>query len=240
MFPALQRAGYRRVELLAAFFAPEVRERTRALIKQHRLEVPIVYNGGVMHEPEGARKTIQATLDLAEVVKPLGVEAISFNPNSKRERKTDEELAVQAKALDELGARLRERKLRLLVHEHAPELRENAREWRYQLQHTDPKNVGICLDVDWVKRGGQDVMTILKECGPRLGSLHVRTMRNGVWQEEFTDGDVDHREVAAYLRNTGFQGVISVELAWEKDTPITRSLEESLRRSREYAEKVFL
>jgi len=30
-----------------------------------------------------------------------------------------------------------------------------------------------------------------------------------------------------------------VELAWEPDTRITRSLEESLRRSREYAQKVF-
>jgi sugar phosphate isomerase/epimerase len=228
------------MELLSSFFAPEVRDRTRALIKKHKFEIPIVYNGGVMHEPEGARKTIQATLDVAEIVKPLGTEAISFNANPKRERKTDEELAVQAKSLDELGVRLRERKLRLLVHEHAPELRESAREWRYQLQHTGPKNMGVCLDVDWVKRGGQDVMTILKECGPRLGSLHVRTMHNGVWTEEFSDGDIDHREVAAYLKKTGFQGVISVELAWEKDTQFTRSLEENLRRSREYAEKVFL
>ena len=98
----------------------------------------------------------------------------------------------------------------------------------------------FCLDVDWVKRGGQDPMTLLKECAPRLGSLHLRSARNGVWMEEFGDGDVDYREVAAYLRQTGFTGDLYVELAYEKATAITRSLEENLKRSREYAEKLFL
>jgi hypothetical protein len=45
--------------------------------------------------------------------------------------------------------------------------------------------------------------------------------------------------VAQYLSSTGFTGYLSVELAWDKETPITRPLEESLRRSREYAEKIF-
>src|SRR5574340_606118 len=238
MFPALVRAGYKRVELMANFFAPELRDRTRALLKQHKLDLPIVYIGGPMHEPEGAAKTTQAALDLAELVQPLGARALAINPAAKRARKTDDELRVQAEALDQLGARLRQRKMGLYLHQHAPEMQEDAREWRYDLAHTDPKNLALCLDVDWIKRGGQDVMTLVKEAAPRLGSLHLRSMRGGVWTEEFGDGDIDYREVAAFLKKTGFTGVASVELAYEKGTAITRSLEEDLRRSREYAEKV--
>lgn len=238
MFPALARAGYKRVELMAPFFAPEVRERTRALLKQHRLELAVAYLGGPMHEAEAGKKTIAAALDLAEIAHPMGARAISFNCNPKKQGKSDAELAVQAKNLDELGARLRARKMALYLHQHAPEMQQGAREWRYDLRHTSPKNLSLCLDIDWIKRGGQDVMTLLKEAGPRLGSLHLRSMRDGVWQEDFADGDVDYREVAAYLKKIGFRGIASVELAYEKATKVTRSLEENLRRSREYAERV--
>jgi inosose dehydratase len=238
--PAVARAGYSRVEMTSAFWTPEVRDKTRALLKQHRLEMPIIYNGGPMHTPEGAAKTIAETLAYADVARAAGARAVSFNANPKKERKTDEELAVQAGALDELGGKLRARKMDLLIHQHAPELQENAREWRWQFRHTDPKLVKICLDIDWVKRAGQDVMTLLRESAPRLAALHLRSARNGVWMEELADGDVDYREVAAYLRETGFAGWVTVELAYEKATVVTRPLEENLRRSREYAERIFL
>ena len=238
-FAAVARAGYTRVDLTSPFWAPEVREKTRALLKQYHLEAPVVYNGGPMHEPAAAEKTIADTLAVAEVAKAAGARALTFNPSPLKVRKTDEQLAVQAKFLDRLGAGLRERKLDLMIHQHAPEMAENAREWRHELANTDPKLVKFCLDVDWVKRGGQDPMTLLRECAPRLRSLHLRTMRQGVWQEEFAAGDVDYSQVAAYLREIGFQGWLVVELAYEKETRITRTLEENLRRSREYAGKLF-
>jgi inosose dehydratase len=192
-----------------------------------------------MHEPALAEKTIAGTLALAEVAKAAGARALTFNPAPLKQPKTEEQLAVQAKFLDRLGAALRQRKIDLMIHQHAPEMADNARDWRHQLRNTDPKLVKFCLDVDWVKRGGQDVMTLLKECGSRLRSLHLRSMRQGVWMEEFGPGDVDYSQVAAYLREIGFQGWLVVELAYEKDTRITRTLEENLRRSREYAEKLF-
>lgn len=238
--PAVSRAGYRRVEMTSAFWTPEVRDRTSALLKQYKLETPIVYNGGVMHTAEGAEKTIAGTLAIAEVARAAGARAVSFNASPTKERKTDEQLAVQARALEELGGKLRARKMDLLIHQHAPELQEDAREWRYQFRHSDPKLVKICLDIDWIKRAGQDVMTLLREAAPRLAAVHLRSARDGVWMEELGDGDVDYRQVAAYLREIGFAGWLTVELAYEAKTVITRSLEENLKRSREYAEKVFL
>jgi inosose dehydratase len=238
--PAIARAGYKRVELDRSFLGPEAGPRTRALLRQCGLELPVVYNGGPMHEPAAAEVTVAETLRVAGLGRAAGAKAVNCNPAPIRERKTDAQLETQAKYLNELGERLRDRGMTLLVHQHAPEMRENAREWRHELRNTDPKLVSFCLDLDWVKRGGQDPMELLQEAGPRVASLHLRSARQGVWMEEFADGDIDYRAVAAYLKRTRYRGWMFVELAYEKKTEITRPLEEDLRRSREFAEKIFL
>ena len=190
--------------------------------------------------PPAAEQTIAKTLALAEVVKPLGAPAINFNPNPLQEPKSDAATRrIRRRRSTGSGEQLKQRGLRLTLHQHAPEMRDNAREWRYALRHTDPDLVWFCVDVDWIKRGGQDPMTLLPEAGKRIASIHLRSARAGVWMEEFGDGDIDYRPVAAYLKEIGYQGPLLVELAYEKATSPTRPLEEDLRRSRIYAEKIF-
>jgi sugar phosphate isomerase/epimerase len=58
--------------------------------------------------------------------------------------------------------------------------------------------------------------------------------------EECSEGEIDYREVARYLRGIGYQGYLVVELAYEKQTRVTRPVAENLRRSRAYAARVFL
>ncbi|MCL5745745.1 MAG: sugar phosphate isomerase/epimerase, partial [Acidobacteria bacterium] len=233
------RAGYRRVELTNGFFEGEMAERTRAALRANKLELFSMYFGGPMHEPDAAQQTIAKVLTLADVAKSMGAHMVNVNPAPTKERKTDAQLANQARTLNEIGKRLKPKNMKLVVHQHAPELREDAREWRYELRNTDPDLVGFCVDVDWLKRGGQDPMTLLKEAGKRIGSLHLRSARNGVWSEDLGDGDIDYRQVAAWLKEVGFQGYLIVELAYEKQTRPTRSVEEDMRRSRLYVEKVF-
>ena len=69
--------------------------------------------------------------------------------------------------------------------------------------------------------------------------LHLRNSKQGVWTEDFGPGDIDYQKVADYLRDISFNGYLVVELAYEKDTQITRSLDEDLRLSRLYTEKIF-
>jgi len=241
IFDGFAQAGYRNIELTSNFFTPELGSRTQELLARYGMKLPIVYNGGPMHEAEGARKTIDATVSLADRMKPLGVRAIVVNPDPKpkRERKTDAELEQQAATVRELAKELRRRGFQLLLHQHAPEMAEEAREWRHLLRHTTAKELGVCLDVHWVLRGGQDVMTLLRESGPRIGDVHLRNSHNAVWTEEFGDGDIDYRALAKYLREIGYRGYLTVELAWEANTKLTRPLVESLKRSRLYAEEVF-
>lgn len=241
VFAGTAAAGYRALELTPHFFQPAVAARTAALLEKHRLAVPVVYNDGVMYSQARAEQTISETVELAEKARRFGLTAVNFNASPKRGqgRKTDQELAFQALAIDRLADELHKRGMRLFIHQRALEMAEEAREWRHILIHTDHDLVEFCLDIHWLYRGGQNVMTLLGECGRRLADLHLRNSQNGIWLEQFRDGDVDYHTVAAYLRRTGFRGYLTVELAYEKKTTVTRPLVDNLRLSREYTEKVF-
>jgi sugar phosphate isomerase/epimerase len=116
---------------------------------------------------------------------------------------------------------------------------ENAREWRYNLEHTDPQFVSVCLDLDWVHQGGQDPLTLLREAGSRVHELHLRNSNQKLWLEALGDGDINYRQVAGYLEQAGLRPLLTVELAYRKETVVIRSLEDDLRLSRIYAERVF-
>ncbi len=161
------------------------------------------------------------------------------NPDPAGREKTDEELAAQARALNLLGERLRDLGLFLAVHTHDPEMRSGAREWYHMLRNTSPEAVFFCLDLHWVLRGGQDPYKLLEDAGSRLVDLHLRNSKDGVWTESLSDGDIDYRKVAEILRRAGYKGLYTIELAYEEGTRPGRSVEENLRRSREYAASVF-
>ena len=237
----VQAAGYRAVELTSGYFTPEKTAESLALLDKHGLALPIAYIGGPMHDDRW-HKTHESALAMADRLKPHpGLTGISFNcdPKPKNEPKTDAELVTEAAALEQLGIDLKQRGLRLLVHAHAPEMADHAREWRYFFHHTTAGNVGICLDTHWVFRGGENVMDILREAGTRIGDIHLRNSVGGTWLEEVADGDVDYTAVAAELKKLRYRGWLTVELAWDPQTTKTRSLVENLRRSREYTERMF-
>lgn len=239
---AFANAGYTELELFTPFVSQECAASTFELLEKYKLRAPIAYFYGPMHTASDAEATIQKTIEfVGRIQSPLGLQALNFNanPKQKQERKSDAELATQSEAIDRLGAELAKRKVRLFIHQHAPEMAEKAREWRHTLANTDARRVEICLDVHWVFRGGQDVMTLLEESAPRLGSLHLRNSRNKIWLEELADGDVDYRQVAAYLKRIGFRGWMIPELAWDTETQITRPLEANLQRSLAYAKRLF-
>ena len=190
---------------------------------------------------ESAETSIRSVLEVAAYLKPLGTRVIVTNPNPKPNQalKTDAELKTQVHYVNQLGSALHRHGIKLLLHHHTPELRNNAHEWWYEVDHTNPKVVGCCVDVHWAYRGGQEVMPFLRRVGSRLGDIHLRNSQHGIWMEDFGPGDVDYSPVAEYLRQISYDGLLVVELAYEKGTPMTRGLEDDLRRSRLYTEKVF-
>jgi sugar phosphate isomerase/epimerase len=234
-------AGFRNIELNPAFFPPGNREHTLAIIRSQGLRMPSVYVGGSMHEKSGADRTIAAALELGDLCAPFGCKAVVNNPDPAKNNapKTDAELAVEAESLNRMGRTLAQHGFQLRVHHHTPQLVDNAREWRYILHHTDPEYVYMCVDVDWAYEGGFEPIPFLREVGKRLREIHVRSAKNKIWLEDLEDSDIDYRNVAEYLNAEDLTPLIVVELAYRPKTTITRSLEEDLRLSRLYAEKIF-
>lgn len=241
IFPMARNAGFHNIEINNAFFVPEIREKVEGLLKANQLKMPSVYVGGAMHERSAADKTMATALKIGEICRPFGCEAIVNNPSPKPEpeEKTDEELRTQAESLNRMGRVLKGKGFQLRVHHHTPELENNAREWRHILHNTDPSYVTLCLDLDWVHQGGFKPLDLLKEAGKRVTEVHVRNSKDKLWLETLDDGDVDYHEIARYFKEEKLKPLIVVELAYRKNTPVTRPLGEDLRLSRLYAEKVF-
>jgi len=241
VIPMARNAGFRHIELNQEFFTPPLRNHVLRLLRANGLTMPSVYVGGPMHDPALAESTIDRALEIAAICKPFGCAAVVHNPAPKPqgERKGDQELRVEVESLNRMGWKLARSGFQLRVHHHTPEMLENAREWRYILRNTDPQNVALCMDLDWVHQGDQDPMALLREAGSRVAELHLRNSRHKLWLESLEYGDIDYTKVAAYLGDAALTPLLVVELAYRENTVITRPLLDDLRFSRIYAEQTF-
>jgi inosose dehydratase len=198
-----------------------------------------IYTGARLHEVGKGADIVHKLLEAAKVCQTAGFSVVDCNPDPIGREKTGEELATQAKALNEFGAGLKQLGMRLAVHNHMPEMASHAREFHHDLRQTDPQNVGLCYDVHWVFRGGIAPAEVLQEYGPRVASWHLRQSRDKIWWEDLDKGDIDYEAVAQYAKAHDLVAPYTVELAIEKGTKITRSVVENHQRSREYVRKVF-
>jgi inosose dehydratase len=153
--------------------------------------------------------------------------------------KTDEELKTQTAALAQLGHAMNSLGMKLAVHQHLPEMANDAREFHYVFDHTKPDEVGWCFDVNWVWKGGVVPLDALTQYGNRVQTCHLRQSRDGVWWETLDSGDVDYEAVAKYIKEHNLARRFTVELALEPGTKITRSVVENHLLSRKYVQKVF-
>jgi inosose dehydratase len=218
---------------------PEKIRKTSPLLEKHSLRLSSCYSGGAFHTRDDAEASLKTIVKNAQVAKAIGLPAINCNPSPIGRDKTDDELALQCAYLDKVGRELKGLGMEFHVHNHDPEIRNNAKEFRANFLRTNPEYVGLCVDTHWVYRGGMDPLALMKECPDRIKSLHIRNSVGGAWSQALGDGDVDYRPIKDFLEESGYRGWLLIELAIEQKTQITRPLAENLRLSREYVRKVF-
>ena len=201
-----------------------------ARLKSHQLATRSLYINSTLHEPESARRNIDRVLAIAKLGAAAGAKIVVTNPSPIRwggpENKTDAQLESQAKALDILGAELRELGLQLAYHNHDAELRLGGREFHHMLAATDPANVKFCLDAHWIYRGCGDsqvaVFDALELYGERVVELHLRQSQGGVWSEAFTGaGDIDYVRIASWLESRKIRPHLCLKQAVEAKSPKT-------------------
>lgn len=189
------------------------------------LEMHTAYVFGAFHERDLAERAIKNAVEVAEALRAVGVRRIIVNPDPLPggAPKTDAQLFVQSSAVDKLGATLAAAGTRLLYHSHDPEMKNGAREFHTMLVNTDPKSVGLCLDVHWVYRGAGNSQTavhdIISLYGDRINLIHLRQSVDGVWSESIGAGDVDYPSLSRHLIKHQVKSLLVIELAMEKGTP---------------------
>jgi inosose dehydratase len=217
------------------------------LIDRHKIATGSLYVNSILHEESQTADSISQVLDIAKAAKALGVSILVTNPSPIRwggdEDKTDSQLITQARALDELGRQLREIGLTLAYHTHDAEMRNGAREFHHMLLKTDPKNVKLCLDAHWIFRGCGNSQVALFDIVAlymdRIVELHLRQSQDGVWTEEFTEGDIDYHRLVSLLKQNEVRPHIVLEQAVEEGTPHTMNGVEAHALGLEYTRSVF-
>lgn len=213
--------------------------RWHTALERHGVQLAGAYTHALLHDVTIQAQTIETIVARARRLLQAGAEFVNANPQPIATRKTDEMLATQAQGFALLGAELRREGLRLLVHHHLPELDEDGRELRHLLDYTDPIDVGLTVDTDWMYRGGQDPGAWIREYASRLGLVELRSSHEGIWDETLGDGEPDHRELAQTLTGVGFDGWLMVELAREQGTPDTLNLVQAHAHSLAYVNDIF-
>lgn len=228
--------------------SPAAVEQLAPVLQANQLAMRSLYVNSTLHEAGQVADSSQRVLEIAQKAQVLlGTRIIVTNPSPIRwggpENKSDEQLRVQAAALDRLGADLAALGLTLAYHNHDIELRQAAREFHHMLAGTDPQHVTFCLDAHWVFRGAGNSCVALADAvtlyGKRVTELHLRQSKDGIWTEVFADGDIDYRELAKRLLDLGVKPHLVLEQAVEQGSPQTLSAVEAHRRSRQYAAEVF-
>lgn len=236
---ALHDAAYDYLEGNVDAATPDNNQRFADRLRNKGLRPVCLYTGARLHEADKAAAQVARLLTAAKACQKAGFTLIDCNPDPIGRHKTDGELKTQAAALNDFGKGLHDLGMKLGIHNHTPEMAENAREFHYTLRHTDPAFVGLNYDVHWVFRGGIQPPDVLKEYGGRIVSWHLRQSRNGVWYEILDSGDIDYAVLATFATERHLTAPLTVELALENGTKVTRNVVENHRLSREWVRRVF-
>jgi|GEM_PF-1575186 len=212
------------------------------LLQPFGLGMQTLYTGINLHEEEAANAEINRVLALGEKAVTYGTKAVVFNLAPKS-GKTDEELVLQSKNANLLGAGLKKFGLAFAFHYHTTELEFGGREFHHIMCGTDPENVSICFEMQWSYRAsGNSAVAVydhLKLYGNRASVIHLRQSQQGIWSETFGDGDIDCRRLAAGFKQFGVKPILIFEQAAENGTPHTLSAAEVFQKSGVYIRDIF-
>jgi sugar phosphate isomerase/epimerase len=238
----VQYAGYRRMEMLSGTGGGKPIEDILALLKRYGLIVNHLWHNGPLYPAAAGEKTIATTIEVLERARPLKCPEFFFDPFGDRGPLSDDDARTQNQGLDRIGREVKDRGMKLCVHNHEGPMRYNAKEWLGVVNNTDPALVSMCLDLDWSLHAGTDPLPLLYLAGDkgRLGAIHMRTQHKLITDQTMEDGgDIDFHKVADYLKKIQYDGPLVEETEWMKETNVTRSPRENKRIAREWCEKVF-
>jgi len=147
------------------------------LCKKLEIEIPIMSGGDVNPDPKERGLLLAQFEDRAKFLKSLGgkfIQATTFKRDSFPPGK--DKLLELAQTLNLVGETVKKHGIELLLHNHMHQLCQTPEELSFILDSTDPKKVGLLLDVaHYAQAGGNPSEAIIKY-KKRLKLLHIKDL----------------------------------------------------------------
>lgn len=125
---------------------------------------------------------------------------------------TKQDVLDKAKQLNRIGEEFRKRGITFLYHNHNWEFIKFDGEYALDilLRETDPELVQTELDTYWIKRGGEDPVTYLRQYKGRAPLLHIKDVEPGEEQffAEIGEGILDFKAIASAAEEIGVKWLI--------------------------------
>ena len=163
------------------------------------IEVASLYGNCKLYDRDSTDHEIEQFLKAASAAKQTGCSLIALNMAAPRGRpKTDKELQMQAAGLRALGKSLEKMGVRVAIHNHTPEMKHDAREFRYTMSEVDSDAIGVCLDVAWAAVAGVSPIALIHEVHHRLFDIHVRNVVDGWFTQSVPEGTISYASNSQY------------------------------------------
>ena len=162
---------------------------------------------GVIYFPKDEDQDIQQKF---EYCKAAGVTLIVAGPNPE--------------TLPRIEKFVKQYDMRLAIHNHGPEdkLWPSPLDVLKAVKEMDPR-IGCCVDVGHTARTGTDVVSAIKQVGPRLFDVHMKDLTDFHSKESQVavgDGIMPVPQIFTALQSIGYPGYVDLEYEVHGDDPM--------------------
>lgn len=218
------------------------------LLAQNDLKLIALYGGGAMHDPSLFDELVARNTRLARFLQANGADRLVLGPARRPSGgPSREDLLNQVHCMNEIGRRALEYGVQACVHPHVNTTIEKLREIDFVMDRVDPRFVAMAADTAHLRKGNPEAPTaeidVFRKYADRIKYVHLKDWDPSLPPEQtgtggtavlrdFTElgrGIVDLKGSINVLRETGYDGWLTIELDYTRLTPY-----ESVAMSRDY------
>jgi sugar phosphate isomerase/epimerase len=232
-FGRMRELGFDGVQSRLAYAdTPEKADRFAEICRRAGVEIASLYGNCKLYDRDALEGEVASFLEAVDAARWTGCSLIALNMATPHGRpKRENELEVQVRGLEAIGEEAAKMGVRIALHNHTPEMENEAREFRYVMGHVVRDAIGVCLDVAWAAVAGVSPLDLIHEIHPRLFDLHVRNLAEGWFTQSVPAGEISYAQVLDLLAQYRYDGWLVVELSYDDRVDVTRSFEQNITRS---------
>lgn len=239
VFTDVKYAGFDAIELMGvSLHHNDAVAKIGELIQQTGVGVIGASYGQPMWDKSKQAEIIDDAGVVIERLSKIKGRTLGLSVGDARRKKTHGEFDVQADTLRKISIISKQYNVVPNLHNHTYEVADGIFDLKNTLQRLPDHRLGP--DLDWLFQAKVDVPTFLKTYGDKIVYMHLRDhLWTGVWSEALGEGIMDWATISRQLKQIGFAGDMTVELAFPEGFKPTRPVRESLKISRQVVRSQF-